>query len=184
MSGAPTEVHDLRSRIGGSLPPLAEESAERLCERLRAVLIRAAKRDAMICTRKDVNDEVVLADPPQDLARKHPDARAIVAGSKDRATKGALRRPDGAWLHFAVTVREHGSGPLVLLAYGFEVCFPGGHAPEWLRFDLNPPGSDNDDRGMRSHFHPGNKSIQVPCAAMTPADALLLCIYDVQVRHR
>ena len=62
-------------------------------------------------------------------------------------------RDDGAWFDFAVTLRND-----EVIAYSFELRLPDDSpdGPDWVRFDLNPPGHDNDQRGMRSHLHLGS----------------------------
>lgn len=72
-----------------------------------------------------------------------------------------LVRDDGAWFDFAITLRE---GEVV--AWSFEVRFPD-QVPAFLRFDLNPPGHDNESRHLRCHLHPGtdDDGLAVPLAA-------------------
>jgi hypothetical protein len=102
----------------------------------------------------------------------------------DRASAAAhLVRNDGAWLHFTLTVRADAES-LSLEAYSFEIVFPNAHHPAFLRFDLNSPGHENDEREMRSHFHPGNDDLQSPSAMMTPEEILDLLIWGLRPRNQ
>jgi hypothetical protein len=84
-----------------------------------------------------------------------------------------LVRDDRAWFDFAITLRD---GEVV--AWSFEVRFPD-QVPAFLRFDLNPPGHDNEGRDLRCHLHPGtdDDGLAVPLAAdWTPERVLGLVV--------
>lgn len=101
--------------------------------------------------------------------------------------KPHFKRSDSAWFDFHVHLRPYAGklaehrGALELLGYGYEIRFP--EALEcnlrWLRFDLNHPGHDNEGRGVRSHFHPGNEDLQAPAPVMQPQEALELLLSDL-----
>jgi hypothetical protein len=135
-----------------------------------------------------------LADAPHDilnwLKRKEaPEhglgAHAIVGGAKNFRRDPAqahFTRADGAWFDFALTVRERSGQPLELLAYNFEIRFPGDAVPQFLRFDLNSPKHSNQDAGHRSHLHPGNDDLLLPYPALTPIEILDLFVHGLQRR--
>lgn len=94
-----------------------------------------------------------------------------------------LVRSDGAWLHFTLTLRcgkgKKGKNKVEeLWAYDFELVFPDGEHPAFVRFDLNEPDHENEAREIRSHMHPGNDDLLVPAPVMTPEELL-----DVLVRR-
>ena len=92
-----------------------------------------------------------------------------------------LVRDDGAWIHFTISVRPK-DGTLELLAYDFEIVFPAGHAPAFLRLDLNPEDHPNAGRELRSHAHPGHDDIQIPAPVMTPEEILELMLRGLRAR--
>ncbi|MFV8749137.1 hypothetical protein ACNOYE_01155 [Nannocystaceae bacterium ST9] len=60
----------------------------------------------------------------------------------------------------------------------FELVFPDGHVPTFVRFDLNEPGHENEEREIRSHMHPSNDDLLVPAPVMGPEELL-----DVLIRR-
>jgi hypothetical protein len=129
----------------------------------------------------------VQLDPKQD--KKDPDPPAIgphviLGGEKSsRDPKHAyLKRNDGAWIHFKITVIWDGDSKVDLDSYDFEIVFPPGHQPPWCRIDLNPPGHDNEAEGLRSHLHPGNDDLIMPAPVMTPEEILKLFIDGLRPR--
>lgn len=112
---------------------------------------------------------------------------AITGGIKDfrrNSASARLIRNDLAWLHFTLTVREHAPGRLEMLGYDFELVFPDGHIPPFVRFDLNLPGHRNEARELRSHVHPGNDNdgLQLPAPVMTPEELLELLLVRLRTR--
>lgn len=88
-----------------------------------------------------------------------------------------FRRIDGARFEFRLIIEELArDAPLAILSYGFEIRFPG-KMPPWVRFDLNLPGHDNVEEGLRAHFHPGTEDWSVPSPVLTPQEALDLMLW-------
>ena len=87
-------------------------------------------------------------------------------------------------MHFTLTLecsskgKKKGRKVERLWAYDFELVFPEGHEPAFVRFDLNEPGHPNEDREIRSHMHPGNDDLLVPAPVMGPRELI-----DVLVRR-
>ncbi|MFI5298711.1 MAG: hypothetical protein ACHREM_11490 [Polyangiales bacterium] len=114
-----------------------------------------------------------------------PGAEAIVGGVKDfrrEQPNGGLQRDDGAWFHFTLTLVPSGD-ELSVHAYDFEIVFPEGHAPSFVRFDLNEPDHPNEARALRSHVHPGNDDLLGPAPMMTPHESLELMLEGFR-QHR
>jgi hypothetical protein len=88
-----------------------------------------------------------------------------------------FRRVDGARFEFRLIVEElERDEPLAVLSYGFGITLPG-KTPGWARFDLNLPGHDNVDDGLRAHLHPGTEDWSVPSPLLSPHEALDLMIW-------
>jgi hypothetical protein len=96
-------------------------------------------------------------------------------------------RADGAWFDFHIELRRYAGdlgqfrGDLELHGYGYEIRFPSdlGCGVSWLRFDLNPPGHDNEIRNVRAHFHPGDDDLQAPSPVLHPEEALEILLSDL-----
>lgn len=109
----------------------------------------------------------------------------IYGGEKDfkrRGDKPRFIRHDRAWFHFTMTVAKRNRQPLALIAYDFELCFSEEQVqeqqfPRFVRFDLNPPGHDNEARELRSHMHPGHDDLTTPAPLMGPLEILHLFLY-------
>lgn len=80
-------------------------------------------------------------------------------------------RDDGAWFDFVITLRQG-----EVIAYSFELRLPedARDGPSWIRFDLNPPGHDNDHRGHRSHLHlaSDDDGMSISHPRQTPAELM------------
>jgi hypothetical protein len=122
---------------------------------LRNILLQAANTGTLRTGPREIYRLVkVLSEPPPNIARQlratgvYHSAFCIVGGEKnlkrDRRL-GHFTRDDDAWFDFTITVREH-RRQLELLAYDFEIRFPPGAGTPFLRFDLNLPDHQNEDR--------------------------------------
>jgi hypothetical protein len=144
---------------------------------MRAAMKRAYDDDVLAVPQHDINRYVHIVAPPPGIEGAR--VRAIAGGEKDfkrRSESAQLRRSDGVWFHFTITVAEGRGKALDLLAYTFEVAYPDGHVPEFIRFDLNPPGHPNEAREMRSHMHPGREDLRLPAPVLDPLEALHLML--------
>lgn len=70
------------------------------------------------------------------------------------------------------------------MGYDFELRFPGLQPPTWIRLDLNLPGHDNDEDGLRSHLHPGNEDLQAPAPMLSPLELLDLFLHGFRGRDK
>ncbi|MFO7561007.1 MAG: hypothetical protein R6X02_00060 [Enhygromyxa sp.] len=122
----------------------------------------------------------------------HEEVTAIIGGIEiNRERSRELRhfpRADGAWFDFHIHLGPYTGddprlrGSLELRGYGYEIRFPKDDFDtdiRWLRFDLNHPKHDNEGRGMRCHFHPGDEDLQASSALMQPVEALELLLSTV-----
>jgi len=170
----------LGQRSGLGLP----STSKTLFDEIRGMLLKARKNDLLATSQDEVHRIVKCFSSHNDpqlhgqLRRSnlHEHAFCIVGGNKNFHRNEALphlRRSDGAWFDFSITVREVG-GVVELLAYNFEIRLPSCHGVPFLRFDLNPPGHDNEARELRCHLHAGHDDLQIPAPLMSPREVLTL----------
>jgi len=169
----------LQERILGLEPPLPDD-ARQLFSEMRSVL-RAA------------SDEGLLATGPAEIhallktVTERDGKVAITGGYKDFQRTGQhprFVRRDGAWFHFTLTVAPRSRRKLDLIAYDFELVFPDGTDPVFIRFDLNPPEHDNEEQGLRSHVHPGTDDFSAPAPLMSPLEILDVVLHDLCLRRK
>jgi hypothetical protein len=94
-----------------------------------------------------------------------------------------FKRFDGCWFDFAILVNEN-IKPAEIIAFDFEIRFLEDNPTKFLRFDLNPPEHNNDDKGKRFHIHPGNDDLMVHASPMSPLEILHLFLYDLKIPER
>ncbi len=178
------DLDDLqRHTIGRTL--VLPTSARELWGDLRRTLLNASNQSRVLTSPSDIYKNVLLlAEPPPSVLRSlqarnlHVGAYCIVGGDKNQARDPAiphLKRHDGAWFDFSITVRERDRG-LELLAYDFEIRLLPGMGTSFLRFDLNLPDHRNQARELRCHMHPGCDDLLLPAPLMTPSEVLGLFI--------
>jgi hypothetical protein len=138
------------------------------------------------------SDLRLLLEPPE-VIRKHllrmgPDAGgyfdiAIGTVRNFNRTKDLphFTRPDGGWFDFQLQVKE-GDGRADIIAYDFELRLPAGCGFDFLRYDLNPPGHENQDDGLRSHLHlnADDDGLAVPAPVMSPFEILDLFLHGLR----
>lgn len=173
-------MKEVQRRALAHLSILAVDSPQALLKRIRKSLKVAFDRD-MLGIRQEVIFQCVQLEPSKEDRRDSVIIGGPKAFRRDPAS-ARLIRDDHAWLHFTLTVRQHERGRLEILAYDFELVFPDGHVPPFIRFDLNMPGHANEDRELRSHLHPGNDDLQLPAPVMTPEELLELLLVRVRPR--
>ncbi|MDI3283674.1 hypothetical protein [Polyangium sp. 15x6] len=165
----------VQARILGAGLPLGVTTPKELRDRIRTRLLRASNQERIRTPLQGIHRWV--NEGPGDKRYE----RVITGGIKDfarRPESARIKRDDGAWLHFTMTVRWDGKSALEMLAYDFELVFPTGHVPPFVRLDLNEPGHHNEAIGLRSHIHPGNDDLQLPAPLMTPEELLDLFLGD------
>lgn len=92
------------------------------------------------------------------------------------------RCKDGAWFDFQMQLREHPQG-FDIVQYDFELRIPSSDSvcSTFVRFDLNPPGHDNEDDGLRSHMHVNSDDdgMAVPAPVMSPFELLDIMVHGL-----
>ena len=86
-------------------------------------------------------------------------------------TDGHLHLDSGARLSFGLTLREV-DGKSQVLAFRYHYHFPDGHAPQYLRFDLNKAPHDDPLAEPRCHLHPGIDDVRLPFSVHNPIEIL------------
>ncbi|WP_199333960.1 MULTISPECIES: hypothetical protein [Nostocaceae] len=94
-----------------------------------------------------------------------------------------FEKTDGSWFDFAITVSENYK-PAEIIAFDFEIRFVENKPIKFLRFDLNLPGHDNQERGIRFHLHPSSDDLMVPSPPMSPLEILNLFLYGLKIPER
>lgn len=160
-------MRSVQDRVVSAWPSLEADTADKLRNELRAVLMRARNVGLLKTASNGIYEWVRRNDKPEA-------DEEILGGVKTSRDPGDahLVRDDGAWIHFKVRVRQDDRKKLTLIAYDFEMVFPEGYRLPWLRLDLNPPDHPNAERELRSHIHPGNDDLQWPAPVMTPQEIL------------
>jgi hypothetical protein len=94
-----------------------------------------------------------------------------------------FERFDGCWFDFAILIDQK-PNPINILGFNFEIRFPDEMPVQFLRFDLNLPGHNNQDRGMRFHLHPGSDDLMVHSPPMSPLEILHLFLYGLPIPEK
>jgi hypothetical protein len=94
-----------------------------------------------------------------------------------------FERFDGCWFDFAILIDQK-PNPINILGFNFEIRFPDEMPVQFLRFDLNLPGHNNQDRGMRFHLHPGSDDFMVHSPPMSPLEILHLFLYGLPIPEK
>jgi hypothetical protein len=94
-----------------------------------------------------------------------------------------FERADGCWFDFAILIDQKPK-PAEILGLNFEIRFPEAVPVQFLRFDLNLPGHNNQDRGMRFHLHPGSDDLMVHSPPMSPLEILHLFLYGLPIPEK
>lgn len=162
----PPPVSPLHERIATTAPVISvRKPQEYLRHHMRPRLVRASNEGRLAIGIEHIARHVRIT--PSQSER---DAFDLVGGRRNfrrNLELADLRTADGGWLFFAAILRPTEAG-LEVLGYNFERFFQTDSRPSWVRFDFNEPGHANDDRGLRSHCHPGNDDIQLPSPIFAP----------------
>ncbi len=89
-----------------------------------------------------------------------------------------FERSDGSWFDFGILIDESDK-PAKIIGFHFEIRFLDNNPIRFLRFDLNLPEHDNQERGKRFHIHPGTDDFMIHSAPMSPLEILHLFLYDL-----
>ena len=92
-------------------------------------------------------------------------------------------RVDGCWFDFAITINE-AKKPAEIIGFDFEIRFPEIMPVQFVRFDLNLPGHNNQVDGLRFHSHPGSEDLMFHSPPMLPLEILHLFIYGFDIPQK
>jgi hypothetical protein len=94
-----------------------------------------------------------------------------------------FERVDGCWFDFSILVDE-ALRPAEIIGFDFEIRFPEDSQVSFIRFDLNLPNHDNEERGMRFHIHPGSDDFMIHSPPMSPLEILHLFLYGLPIPEK
>jgi hypothetical protein len=94
-----------------------------------------------------------------------------------------FERVDGCWFDFIILVNDNGK-EAEIIGFDFEIRFPEDHQVKFIRFDLNLPNHNNEERGMRFHLHPGSDDLMIHSPPMSPLEILHLFLYGLPLREK
>jgi hypothetical protein len=145
-------------------------------------LLNAASDDGILATTQ-AELRGLLKLTPQPKQGKHVTAIMVGAATKNFKRDPAqphLRRQDGAWFDFSILVDET-QRPAAIIGFDFELRFPAGFSTAFLRYDLNTPGHNNQDDGLRFHIHPGSDDLMIHSGPLTPIEILQQFLYGLPI---
>lgn len=94
-----------------------------------------------------------------------------------------FERFDKCWFDFAILVDET-TKPAEIIGFNFEIRFPDESPVRFVRFDLNLPGHDNEERSIRFHMHPGSDDFMIHSPPMSPLEILHLFLYGLPISEK
>ena len=170
-------VTPLPERIAKTAPLINVRSPRDYLERvLRPCLLSAANEGKLAVGPHAISRNIRIDGPSTQVSDKH--AADLVGGRRNnerREEQADLLTPDGGWLSFSAVLRPKDS-KVEVVAYNVERVYRRDDGPHWIRFDFSPPGHDNDQRGMRSHVHPGDDDLQLPAPIFAPHELIALLL--------
>jgi hypothetical protein len=92
-------------------------------------------------------------------------------------------RQDACWFDFSILINEAPKKPEII-GFDFELRFPNKMSVPFIRFDLNPPGHNNQDDGLRFHIHPGSDDFMMHSPPMNPLEILHLFLYGFVIPEK
>ncbi|MBD2131714.1 hypothetical protein H6F47_04410 [Sphaerospermopsis sp. FACHB-1094] len=170
---------DVQARLL-KITPLTVKSAKVLRSEILKSLI-AARDDKFLKTESHQIHNLLKKTPSKDKG-----IIEITGGKRnfDRIREiPHFERCDGCWFDFAILVDEN-IKPAEIIAFDFEIRFLENNPTKFLRFDLNLPEHNNDDKGKRFHIHPGNDDLMIHASPMSPLEILHLFLYDLKIPER
>ena len=89
-------------------------------------------------------------------------------------------RSDGCWFDFAIII-DQAPKSAEIIGFDFEIRFPEAVPIQFVRFDLNLPGHDNQSDGLRFHLHPSCDDFMIHSPPMSPLEILHLFLYGFEI---
>lgn len=155
-------------------------SSERLYREIRSYLIKASDQRLLGERQEDIH-QLLLFGGPGDEGYFEIAIGTVRNFNRIRELPHLTRRSDDAWFDFQLQVKE-AEGRAEIVAYDFELRLPTGNGFEFVRFDLNPPESDNQKDGLRSHIHlnADDDGLAVHAPVMSPFEILDLFLHGIR----
>jgi hypothetical protein len=171
----------IQTRQIAALPDFRVKSANILRAEVFQLLNMASDDGVLAATQADLRGLIKLT--PQPKLGKNVMAVMVGAATKNFKRDPAqphLRRQDGAWFDFSILVDET-QKPAAIIGFDFELRFPAGFSTAFLRYDLNTPGHNNQDDGLRFHIHPGSDDLMIHSGPLTPIEILQQFLYGLLI---
>lgn len=160
-----------------------EENSRQFWAKILKCLIAASDDKLLINNQNEIRTLLKIAKSEVIRKKGYTD---IVGGEKNQKRRKDIphfERYDGCWFDFAIILDET-KLPTKIIGFNFEIRFPENYSPSFLRFDLNPPAHDNEERQMRFHMHPGSDDIMIHSPPMTPIEILHLFLYGLELPEK
>jgi hypothetical protein len=171
----------IQTRQIATLPDFRVKSANILRAEVFQLLNMASDDGVLAATQADLRGLIKLT--PQPKLGKNVMAVMVGAATKNfkrDPVQPHLRRQDGAWFDFSILVDET-QKPVAIIGFDFELRFPAGFSTAFLRYDLNTPGHNNQDDGLRFHIHPGSDDLMIHSGPLTPIEILQQFLYGLPI---
>ena len=97
--------------------------------------------------------------------------------------KPHFEKYDTSWFDFAILIDETPK-PAAIIGFNFEIRFPDNCPTKFIRYDLNLPSHNNEQKGMRFHLHPGNDDFMIHSPPMSPLEILNLFLFGLEIPQR
>lgn len=156
-----------------------DATGERLHREIRSYLLRASDQRLLLEAPEVIRRQLLFAGPDR---HGYFD---IAVGTRRNFNRDLAEphftRKDGGWFDFQLQVRQDDSGAEII-AYDFELRLPSGGGFDFVRYDLNPPGHDNQEDGLRSHVHlnADDDGLAAPAPVMSPFEILDLFLHGLR----
>jgi hypothetical protein len=170
---------EIQSRTWEAIPTISSKKAVELRAEILKCLIQAFNDKALKTKTHEIRSLLKLEKSRKD----GEDTWEILGGQRNFKRLREIphfERADGCWFDFAILIDQKPK-PAEILGFNFEIRFPADLPVQFLRFDLNLPGHNNEDRGMRFHLHPGSDDLMVHSPPMSPLEILHLFLYGLPI---
>jgi hypothetical protein len=171
----------IQDRQAQAVPNRTVKSAKILRAQIFKLLNGAGDDGMLATTQSDLQRLLKLTPQP----KQGKSVMAVMVGPATKNFKRDLaephiRRCDGAWFDFSILVDET-QKPAEIIGFDFELRFPDGFPTAFLRYDLNTPGHNNQDDGLRFHIHPGSDDLMIHSGPLTPIEILQQFLYGLPI---
>jgi hypothetical protein len=171
----------VQHRLGEATPiPITVKGAKVLRAEILKCLTKAHDEGVLSTKLHEVHKLLKVTDPKKNIV-------AILGGGLEGKRNfnrsrdiPHFERVDGCWFDFTILIDETPK-PAEIIGFDFEIRFPDESPVRFLRFDLNLPGHDNEERSIRFHLHPGSDDFMIHSPPMSPLEILHLFLYGLPI---